>query len=138
LLRVNDWLLKTEPDEYGYDDLARSGRDRWDGVRNPQALMFMRQMRRGDRALIYHTGKARHIAGVARVVKGPYPDPEADDERLVVVDLAPVKAFASPVALSSIKGDDAFADFLLVRNSRLSVMPVPVPLWDKLCQMGGV
>lgn len=135
---MNYWLLKTEPDEYGYADLVRAKRDCWDGVRNPQALMFMREMGKGDRAFIYHTGKAREIVGIAEVVKGSYPDPAQDDPKWVVVDLKPVEAVPEPVTLAAVKADAAFAEFLLVRNSRLSVMPVAVPLWRRLTKMAGL
>jgi len=126
------WLAKTEPDEYAYDDLERDSRGTWDGVRNPTALMHLRSFAVGDEVLVYHTGKEKRVVGVARVVRGPYPDPKQDDPRYVVVDLEPVRRLACPVTLAEIKADPAFAAFDLVRISRLSVMPVPAALWKRL------
>jgi len=135
---VNYWLLKTEPGDYSFSHLVREGRTVWDGVRNNQALMYLRKIAKGDRAFIYHTGKDKHIAGIAEVVRSPYPDPEQDDEKLVVVDVKAREPVPEPVRLADIKADEAFADFHLVRISRLSIMPVPAALWKKLCRMGKV
>ena len=132
---MKDWLLKTEPNDYSYDDLERDGRTVWDGVGNAQALGFMREMAPGDRALIYHTGKEKRIVGVATVLTAPYADPMLGDERRVVVDIEAKQRVARAVALSDIKADEAFADFPLVRISRLSVMPVPKPLWTRIAKM---
>ena len=133
-----DWLLKTEPGEYAYKDLVEAGRDIWDGVKNNLALKHMRTMQPGDRALIYHTGKERRIVGIAEVTSAPYPDPELDNEKLVVVDLEPREALPRPVTLAEIKKDDRFADFDLVRLSRLSVVPVSPQQWQWLLEMGGI
>lgn len=126
------WLLKTEPSDYSYADLERDGRTVWDGVANNAALKHMRAIREGDEALIYHTGKERRAVGVARVVSDPYPDPQSDDERLVVFDIEPRRELATPAPLAEIKQDPDFAAFDLVRIPRLSVMPVPPKLWRKL------
>jgi predicted RNA-binding protein with PUA-like domain len=131
------WLLKTEPGEFSYDDLERLGRDRWDGVRSPAALKHLRAMRPGDLALIYHTGDERRIVGRCRVVSEPYPDPHGGDGRLVVVDVEPAGRLARPLTLAEIKADPAFAGWELVRQGRLSVMPVPEALWACLARMGG-
>ena len=131
------WLVKTEPGEYSYADLEAQGRGVWDGVRNNTALIHLRRFAPGDEVLVYHTGKERQVVGLARVVRGPYPDPALDDERWVVVDLEPVRSLARPVALAEIKADPACADFDLVRISRLSVMPVPAPVWRKLLAWKG-
>lgn len=130
------WLFKTEPGDYSYADLERDGRTIWDGVGNTWALKNLREVRKGDLTLIYHTGKERAIAGEARVVSDPYPDPQADDPKLVVVDIAPVRAWTRPVSLSDIKADPAFSEFTLVKFSRLSVMPVAPDIWKKLGKMG--
>jgi predicted RNA-binding protein with PUA-like domain len=135
---MNHWLLKTEPSDYCYDDLVRDKRTVWDGVTNNQALQFMREIKKGDRAFIYHTGNEKAIVGVATVTRGAYPDPEADDDKIVVFDIAPNGKAPSPVTLAQIKKDKSFADFHLVRNSRLSVMPVPPALWKKLCSLADV
>lgn len=129
------WLVKTEPEEYSYEDLEHAGRDVWDGVRNNLALKHMRQMKPGDEVFVYHTGKVRAIVGIARVVSEPYPDPESTDPKHAVVDLEAVRALDAPVSLAEIKADPAFADWMLVRNSRLSVMPVPDPLWERIIAM---
>lgn len=131
------WLVKTEPDEYSFEDLQRAGRDVWDGVRNHAALKHMWSMKLGDEVLVYHTGKERAIVGLARVVREAYPDPEADDEKWIVVDLEATRPLARPVTLAEIKADPAFAGWELVRISRLSVMPVPDPLWERIMAMAG-
>lgn len=118
------WLLKTEPSTYSWSDLVREGCARWDGVTNAAALIAMRQMKTGDEAIIYHSGGDKSIVGLARVVKGAYQDPAHDDPKLAVVDIAPVKALASPIPLATIKAQKGLADFGLVRISRLSTMPV--------------
>lgn len=130
------WLLKTEPEEYSYDDLVAEGRGRWDGVRNPTALRHLRAMRPGDVALIYHTGKEKAIVGVAEVVSEPYPDPNAGDEGLVAVDVRARARLPRPISLTEIKADPAFADWELVRISRLSVMPVRDEHWTRLEVLG--
>lgn len=130
------WLMKTEPEEFSYEDLERAGREPWNGVRNPGALKHMRSMRPGDWAFIYHTGDIRAIVGVARIVSEPYPDPTAENPRIVVVDVAPERRLARPVTLAEIKADPQFADWDLVRQSRLSVMPVGAERWELLLTMG--
>lgn len=127
------WILKTEPSEYSFADLARDRRTRWDGVSNPVALRNLRAMQEGDRVMIYHTGNEKRIVGLARVASGPYPDP--GDGRLVVVDVAAEGPLAQPVTLAAIKADPAFRDLALVRQGRLSVVPVPEALWKRLMEM---
>lgn len=129
------WLVKTEPDEYSFDDLLRAGRDVWDGVKNNTALIHLRAMRPGDDVFVYHTGKERAVVGLARVASEPYPDPNAADPKLTVVDVAAVGRLERPVTLAEIKADPAFAGWELVRISRLSVMPVPDPLWERILAM---
>lgn len=118
------FLLKTEPSTYSWADLVREKRTVWDGIRNAAALIAIRQMQAGDEAIIYHSGDERAIVGIARIVKGAYPDPRHDDPKLAVVDVAPVKALKVPVPLADIKAVKGLADFGLVRISRLSTMPV--------------
>jgi predicted RNA-binding protein with PUA-like domain len=132
------WLLKTEPNDYSFDDLERDRRTEWDGVKNNLALKHMRDVRKGDEALVYHTGKERAAVGTARIVSDPYLDPQADSERIVVFDIRPGRRLKTPVTLAAVKADDRFADFALVRMSRLSVMPVPAALWKRLLRMGGL
>lgn len=131
------WLFKEEPSHYSYADLERDGRTVWDGVANNTALMHLRKVRKGDEILLYHTGNEKAIVAVMRADSDPYPDPQADDSKLVVVDVVPVRRLAKPITLQEIKADPTFADWELVRISRLSVMPVPTPLWKRILKMGG-
>ncbi|MGI6358016.1 MAG: EVE domain-containing protein [Bacillota bacterium] len=131
------WLLKTEPGEYSYADLEREGRARWDGVRGRQALKNIQQLAPGDSALIYHTGKQRAIVGVAQVVTAPYPDPEQSDPKLLVFDLVPSTALPRPVTLAEIKSWPQLSDWL-VRQPRLSVVPVPDSAWSAIMQAAGL
>jgi predicted RNA-binding protein with PUA-like domain len=132
---MSRWLLKTEPDCYTWKDLQHDGQTVWDGVANALALKHIRAVRKGDEALIYHTGKERAAIGVARIISDPYPDPKQDDEKLAVFDLKPLRPLKHPVPLARIKADPAFAQWELVRMSRLSVMPVPDELWSRLMTM---
>lgn len=126
------WLLKTEPSTYGYDDLEKEGRATWDGVANPVALRNLRAMKEGDRVVVYHTGDEKAAVGLAEVVRAAYPDPKAKDARLVVVDLKPKGRLAQPVTLAQIKTLDVFADSPLVKQGRLSVVPLTAPQWKAL------
>ena len=109
-----------------------------DGVRNYQAANNMKAMKRGDRAFFYHSVKAREIVGVVEVVKEYYPDPTDASGRFGMVDIKAVKPFKTPVGLADIKADDRFADLALVRQSRLSVLPVSAKHWKILCKLGGI
>lgn len=126
------WLLKTEPDCYRWDDLVRDKKTAWDGVTNALALKHIRTMKKGDLALIYHTGDEKAAVGVAEISSDPYPDPKEDDAKLVVVDLKPKKKLGQPVTLSDIKADPAFAGWDLLRIGRLSVVPVPDAMWQRI------
>jgi predicted RNA-binding protein with PUA-like domain len=126
------WLLKTEPDCYTYDDLEREKKTAWDGVSNNLALKYLRQIRKGDLALIYHTGDERAAVGIAEVISDPYVDPKLNDPKLVVVDIKPKKRLPTQVTLAEVKANKKLADFLLVKMSRLSVMPVTPEQWDIL------
>ena len=131
------WLLKTEPDHYSYADLERDGSTIWDGVGNNTALMHIRTMQPGDLALIYHTGDERQAVGLAEITSAPYPDPQAGDPKLVVVDLRPLRRLTRPVTLAAVKADPEFADFALVRQGRLSVVPATDAQWARLLRMAG-
>ena len=109
----------------------------WEVWANTAALKHLREVRAGDEVLIYHTGDERRCMGLAVVVKGPHPDPRGADPKHVVIDLKVVRALPEPVTLAEIKADPAFAEFALVKNSRLSVMPVPPRLWARLLAMAG-
>ncbi len=126
------WILKTEPTSYSYDDLERDATTTWDGVRNALALKHLRTMKRGDEALIYHTGKEKALIGKARIVSNPYPDPGAGDLKLVVVDLEPAGRLPSPVPLATIKAAKSLATLGLVRMGRLSVVPATATQWKRL------
>ena len=126
------WLLKTEPSDYAYADLEADRETLWDGVGNNLALKHLRQIRRGDQALIYHTGGERVVVGIAEVTSDPFPDPERDDPRLVVVEVKPKRKLAKPIPLADIKSDPELKDFDLVRLPRLSVMPVTETVWKRL------
>jgi predicted RNA-binding protein with PUA-like domain len=118
------WLLKSDPDDYSFEDLVRDRRTRWDGVRNALALKHLRAMKRGDEVFVYHTGKEKAVVGTARVVRAPYPDPQVEDPKLAVVDLQAGRTLRKAVPLASIKAEPSLSDFDLVRLPRLSVMPV--------------
>jgi predicted RNA-binding protein with PUA-like domain len=126
------WLFKEEPDHYSLLDLFRDKRTVWAGVENNLALKHLRSVHKGDRVLYYHTGKEKAVVGVMEVVKDAYPDPERDDPRFVVVDVKPVLRLDRPVPLAEIKSNPKFADFALVRISRLSVMPVTKEHWMEI------
>ena len=126
------WLLKTEPSDYAYEDLERDQKTLWDGVTNNLALKHLRQIRRGDQALIYHTGGEKAIVGIAEVLTDPFPDPERGDPRLVVVEVKPKRKLAKPISLAHIKSDPEIKEFDLVRLPRLSVVPVTEVIWKHL------
>ena len=130
------WLLKTEPQAYSYADLEGEGTTRWDGVRNATALQHIREMHPGDRVVIYHSGDERAAIGLAEIGSAPYADPQLDDPRRVVVDVRAVRRLVRSVPLSAIKADPAFAQLGLVRQGRLSVVPVSEELWHRLLDMG--
>ena len=126
------WLFKEEPDHYSLDHLFRDKRKVWDGVGNNLALQHLRAVQKGDDVFYYHTGKEKAVVGVMQVVKGPYCDPARDEDRLVVVDVKPVRRLDRPVSLAEIKANPRFSDFALVRISRLSVMPVTDAQWAEI------
>jgi len=129
------WLVKEEPDHYGYDQLERDRKTVWAGVRNPLAQKHLRAIRNGDRIFYYHTGKEKAVVAVARAVSDAYPDPEDASGRLYAVDIAPDAMLPAPVTLARIKADRTFASFALVRMSRLSVMPVTDAEWKRITEM---
>lgn len=118
------WLVKQEPEDYSWDDFVRDGKTAWTGVRNYAARNHLKGMRARDEVLFYHSGDAKCVVGLARVAKTAYPDPTADEDGWVAVDLKPVAALPAPVTLAQIKADAALRNIALVRQSRLSVMPL--------------
>jgi predicted RNA-binding protein with PUA-like domain len=134
----NNWIVKTEPSTYSFDQLEREKRAVWDGVRNNLALKYLRQMKPGDRVLVYHTGDEKAAVGLAEVASEPYPDPKQKDPKLVVVDLKAAGRLLRPVPLAEIKKDRSFADLALVRMGRLSVMPASADQFKRLLALGGL
>jgi len=118
------WLAKTEPSAYSYADLERDGTTQWDGVKNAQAQINLRAMRVGDAVVVYHSMTERAAVGVATVVRAPYPDPTDPDGKRVWVDVRADHPLKRPVSLTELKADPAFATSPLVRQSRLSVVPL--------------
>jgi len=131
------WLVKQEPEAYSFDDLVRDGRTDWTGVRNFQARNYLRQMKTGDVVLFYHSGESKSVVGIAQVVKAPYPDPTANNEQWVAVDIKPVKRLKQPVSLAAMRENPKLATLLLIRQSRLSVMPVSKAEFDVIVKMSG-
>lgn len=130
------YLLKTEPSEYSYGDLEREGRACWNGVENPVALRHLGAMKKGDRVLVYHTGGEKAAVGTAEVVREAYADPKAKNARLVVVDVEPRGRLARPVTLAEMKALPEFADSPLVRQGRLSVVPLTAAQWKAVAARG--
>ena len=130
------WLMKSEPNAYSWDDLVAEGRTHWDGVRNYQASNNMKAMKRGDRAFFYHSVKEKQIVGIVEVVKEYYPDHTDASGRFGMVDVKPVKPMNAPVTLAQIKADERFAGFALIRQGRLSVVPVSEVEWQAICELG--
>ncbi len=131
------WLVKQEPGKYSWDEFVQDKVTYWDGVRNYQARNNLQAMKKGDLVLFYHSVVGKEIKGIARVVREAYPDPTTDDDRWVVVDLKAVKPFKRPVPLESIKGHPRLRDIPLIKQSRLSVMPLSAEEFKTLLELGG-
>ncbi len=138
---MNRWLFKTDPETYSWDDLVKAKRDVWDGVANPLALKHLRQVKKGDEILIYHTGEEKAVIGIAKALSNGYPDPKNQagakgvKSKSVVVDLASVRALTHHVRLSEIKANKIFSTWELVRMSRLSVMPATEAYWSEVLHL---
>lgn len=130
------WLMKTEPDSWSWAQQVQAGTTAWEGVANAQALNNMRAMAVGDRAFFYHTGKERQVVGIVAVTRAFYPDP--NDAASGLVDVKTVQPLPRPVTLSAIKADPALASLALVRQPRLSVLPVDDASWAHICGLGGL
>lgn len=126
------WLFKEEPDHYNFADLEREGTTLWDGVTNAQARLNLRKVKRGDRILYYHTGKEKAVVGEMKAAGNPMHDPHDADPKAVVVQVQAVRRWANPVTLKQIKEDSELIHWDLVRNSRLSVMPVTEAQWRRV------
>lgn len=133
---MNYWLVKSEPFKYSWEKFNQDGRTYWDGVRNYQARNNLKAMKEGDLVLFYHSNEGMCVVGVAKVVKEFYQDPTTDDTNWVVVDLVPVETLKSPVTLSQIKNDERLKDIALVRQGRLSVMPLKAEEFDRVIELG--
>jgi len=131
------WLVKQEPEAYSWDDLVRDGRTDWTGVRNFQARNNLRQMKAGEAVLFYHSGESKSVVGIAEVAKASYPDPTADDEQWVAVDIKPRKPLKQPVTLSAMRENPKLSNLLLLRHTRLSVVPVSKDDFETIVGMGG-
>lgn len=129
------WLMKSEPESYGWDDLVRDGGTEWDGVRNNAARLHLKAMEKGDEAFFYHSMSDKAVVGIMRIARGPAPDPK--DADWVSVRVEPVRKLERPVTLKAIKAEPKLAQMELIRQSRLSVCPVRAEEWAKILKMAG-
>ncbi|MFW5834472.1 MAG: EVE domain-containing protein [Pseudomonadota bacterium] len=132
------WLFKTEPGDYSWERFVQDGRTEWNGVRNHQAAANMRAMQAGERAFFYRSMKDPAVIGIMEVVKTAYPAPDDPSGKFVQVDVAPLEALPEPVSLKEIKATPELQELALIRQSRLSVMPIPDAAWRRICRMGGL
>lgn len=130
------WLFKTEPGTWSWDDQVAKDVEHWDGVRNHQANNNMKAMKVGDRGFFYHSVNEKRIVGIVEVIREYYPDHTDPKERFGMVDVKAVRPFTTPVTLEDVKAEPRLAELPLIRQSRLSVMPIPKDAWDLICQMG--
>jgi len=129
------WLIKSEPSAYSWDQLVKEKRTAWTGVRNAQAAANLKAMKPGDLCFFYHSNEGKEIVGIAKVVKTAYPDPTDKAGKAVAVEVAAVEPVKQPVTLAALKADPKFKDFKLVRQSRLSVVPVSDEHWKLILKM---
>jgi predicted RNA-binding protein with PUA-like domain len=134
--KMNYWLVKSEPFKYSWDKLNTEGRTFWDGVRNYQARNNLRDMKEGDLAMFYHSNEDKAVMGIAKIVKEFYQDPTTEDPNWVVVDISPVEPLKNPVTLATIKSDEILKNTYLVKQGRLSVMPLKVEEFDRIVELG--
>jgi predicted RNA-binding protein with PUA-like domain len=137
---MNYWLMKTEPEEFSWDDLVKKGAkgEAWTGVRNFTARGHLKDMKKGDRVFIYHTGAEKQIVGIGEVIKEHYRDPTDEKQVFVAADVIAKEPLKTPVTLAAIKADARFKTMPLVKYGRLSVQPVTATEWAQICKMGGV
>jgi len=131
------WLVKQEPTKYPFEQLVADKKTSWDGVRNYQARNNLQAMQKGDRVLYYHSNVGQEVVGICEVARAAFPDPTTEDARWVAVELAAVKALKKPVTLEQIKDDPELRDIALVRQSRLSVMPLDARAFQRILKLGG-
>ena len=132
---MNYWMVKQEPEAYSFDDLIKDGRTDWTGVRNFQARNNLRAMRAGDRVLFYHSVSEKSVVGVAEVSRAEFPDPT--DDKWIAVEIKPVEKLAKPVTLDQIKADKSLENIALLKQSRLSVLPLTEAEFEKIIKIGG-
>ena len=134
------WLLKTEPEEFSWDDQVKRGSkgESWTGVRNFTARGHMKEMKKGDQAFFYHTGDEKQVVGIIEVIKEAYPDPTDEKGVFKTLDVKAVKPVPKPVTLAAIKAEPKLKDMALVKYSRLSVQPVTAEQWKIVCHMAGL
>lgn len=135
---MNYWLMKSEPDVYGWPKLVADGHGRWDGVRNATAANNLKAMKTGDRAFFYHSNIGKEIVGVMEIVREAYPDSSDPTGRWVMVDVKPLAPVKTPVTLAQVRADKKLKDMALVRFSRLSVQPVTAAEWKYICRLAGI
>ena len=136
-MKPRHWLVKQEPESYSWESFARDGTTIWEGVRNFQARNNLKAMRTGDPVLFYASGGPKSVIGIASVGKAAFPDPTADEPGWVAVELRAVKALGRPVTLAQIRADPGLGAIMLLRNSRLSVMPLTGGEFDRIVELGG-
>lgn len=132
------WLFKSEPDAFSWDRLVKEKRASWDGVRNYQANNNMKAMKKGDRGFFYHSVTGKEIVGIVEVVGEHHPDPSDKTGRFGMVDVKPIKPMPKPVTLEQIKADPRLQELALIRQSRLSVVPIDAKSWKVICGLGGL
>ena len=135
-INTSFWIIKQEPSQYSWQQFEKDGNTYWDGVRNYQARNNLKAMKKGDKLLFYHSVIGKEIVGIAEVTRESYPDPTTNDERWVVVDLKPLKAFKTPVPLEIIKTHQELSDIGLIKQSRLSVIPIKKKEFLLLLKLG--
>ena len=133
---MNYWLIKSEPFKYSWEQFIKDGKTFWDGVRNYQARNNLREMKKGDLVLFYHSNEGKEVVGIAKVVGESYQDPTTDDTNWLVVDFAPVEPLKKPVTLAQIKADEKLKGINLVRQGRLSVVSIKREEFDRILEMG--
>jgi len=133
---MNYWLVKSEPETYSWGNLVKDGKTTWDGVRNYQARNFLQQMKKGDLVLFYHSVSEKAVVGLAKVETEAFPDPTIDDPRWLAVELVPSRDFKDKVTLEQIKADQRLQNIALLRQSRLSVMPLKPEEFEVILGLG--
>lgn len=135
---MNYWLIKSEPSAYAWEQLVKDGKTFWSGVRNYQAAANLKAMKKGDRAFFYHSNDGLAVVGICEIAKEYYPDPTDESGRFGMVDVKPAMPLKTPVTLAAIKATPDLKAVPLIRQSRLSVMPIAAAQWKLICKMGGV